>query len=109
MEEKDKCTICNKTFVKTQQLMIHKKSKHLELTPYCTKDRNGKCTFSQCWFRHISDHIPDNHSKANHEKPSEPRTFEPVNFPKHQEPIKPPEPVVKDVNVEELQKMMKTT
>ena len=66
--------------------MVHKKSKHEELTKYCNLFLDGKCKFKDetCWYRH-KDEQKDNSKEKSVKNVPENSVFQEV-----QENLKPP-------------------
>ena len=47
------CQHCDKSFSNLKDLMIHKKSNHVEYVSICFHFSNGACPYDEtCWFRH---------------------------------------------------------
>ena len=81
-----KCYICGDTFGQKGQMMVHKKSKHEELTKYCNLFLDKKCIFKDetCWYRHKNKQ-EDNSKEKNVQNVTENSVFREVK-----ENLKPP-------------------
>ena len=81
-----KCYICGDTFGQKGQMMVHKKSKHEELTKYCNLFLDEKCRFKDetCWYRH-KDKQKDNSKENTVKNVTENSVFQEVH-----ENLKPP-------------------
>ena len=82
------CNICDESFKKNFDVMIHKKEKHRESVPVCRNSKNGLCEFSKCWFKH--DETPQN---SNSKGASAENTSSGLDFQKGPNQMEPPEMV----------------
>ena len=53
------CFFCDKTFRTKNEVMMHRKDKHVKIVKLCTKLQNQNCskTEATCWFKHNDDEI----------------------------------------------------
>lgn len=62
------CRICGETFLSIGLFMKHKKSEHIENVNFCTKYKEGNCTYSEkCWFIHEHEDL-SKEGNVNHDK-----------------------------------------
>ena len=101
---KETCNICEESFSRKSEVMIHKKVNHEESVPICHDFRDGNCEYPQerCWYRHYIGEKRNNPTSQHDTIPS------PEDFPRLPEQTKPPEAAIKtSVNVSELEQMVK--
>ena len=79
----NECNVCETTFTNKYDMMMHKKNNHEESVPLCRNMRNGKCDFSNCWYRHKE--LQTKRASTNERK------IQDVVFPVSQSKRKPPE------------------